>query len=97
MRFTWHAAKSDRNLRDRGFDFPFAYLVFAGRTLKRTDDRRDYGEPRMVAIGRADGVHLTVVYTDRQDVASGVERRIISARRSNHHERQAYQEAIEGR
>ena len=38
---------------------------------------------------------LTVVYTDRLDAAGRLERRIISARRSNRYERQAYQEAIQ--
>ena len=42
----------------------------------------------MVAIGLADGMHLTVVYTDRNLV-----RRIISARRSSLRERQAYTQA----
>ena len=42
----------------------------------------------MVAIGQAEDIHVTVVYTDRNLV-----RRIISARRSNRRERQIYAEA----
>lgn len=89
-RITWDPAKSDANLRLRGFDFAFASLVFQGPTLERRDDRREYGEERVIAVGEADGFLLTVVYTDRP-APSGVERRIISARRSNQRERQAYQ------
>ena len=37
--FVWNVAKSERNLRERGFDFEFASLVFAGPTLERVDDR----------------------------------------------------------
>lgn len=56
-------AGSAENLRDRGFDFEFATLVFEGSTLEREDDRRDYGEKRVVAIGLAQGIALTVVFT----------------------------------
>ena len=92
MRFSWDAHKSARNLKERGFDFEFATLVFEGPTLEREDVRRDYGERRVVAIGIAQGIALTVVYTDRTE-AGDVLRRIISARVSDRHERQAYFEA----
>ncbi len=87
--FAWDHAKSARNLAVRGFDFEFATLVFEGWTLQQEDRRRDYGERRWVAIGRADHSLITVVYADR-DVAGVVHRRIISARVSSRHERQAY-------
>jgi hypothetical protein len=95
MEFSWDPAKSDANYRDRGFDFAFASLIFGGPTLEREDTRRDYGERRIIAIGRAMGFELTVCYTDRPGpVGDTVSRRIISARRSNRHERQAYRKAI---
>ena len=93
MRFAWDRRKSAQNHRDRGFDFEFATLVFEGPTLEREDDRRDYGETRVVAIGLAQGIALTVVFTDRAE-AGAVVRRMISARLSNHRERQAYFEAL---
>ena len=92
MRFGWDARKSDRNLRERGFDLEFATQIFDGPTLERDDMRRDYGERRVIAIGQAEGVTLTVVYTDRAE-GSGTERRIISARVSNRREREAYDKA----
>lgn len=92
MRFAWDERKSEGNLRERGFDYAFASLIFDGITVEVEDRRRDYGEKRTVAIGVADGIHLTVVYTDRAD-NDGVTRRIISARRSNRRERTIYAEA----
>ena len=93
MRFTWDRRKSTENLRVRGFDFEFASLVFEAPTLERQDQRRDYGESRIIAIGLAQGIAITVVYTDRAETG-GMVRRIISARLSNRRERQAYFEAL---
>ncbi len=93
MRFEWDPDKSDRNFRDRGFDFGAASQIFAGVTLERPDTRRNYGEERIVAIGRVADIALTVVYTDRRTRTGILVRRIISARRSNRYERQLYQAA----
>jgi len=95
VRDSWNHEKSDANLVERGFDFAFASSIFDGPTLEREDTREDYGERRIIAIGRAGGVELTVCYTDRVDASGVVDRRIISARRSNRRERKAYREAIE--
>lgn len=92
MRFSWDPRKSETNLAARGFDFEFATLIFDGPTLERGDQRADYGERRVVAVGIADGLHLTAIYTDRAS-GTGAIRRIISARRSNRRERQAYAQA----
>lgn len=46
------------------------------------DDRRDYGEPRTVALGCVDGEWLVVVYTWRGETC-----RIISARKASRKER----------
>lgn len=93
VRFDWDEAKSDANLLERGFDFAFAALVFDQPILAVPDHRRNYGEDRFVAIGLADGLHLTVVFTDREDSGGEVVRRIISARRSSRRERRTYDEA----
>ena len=94
MRFIWDARKSDRNLRERGFDFEFASQIFDSPTLERADTRRDYGERRVIALGKAQDIPLTVVYTDRAEAGGEVSRRLISARKSDRHERQAYKKAI---
>lgn len=67
--------------------------MFDGPTLEVEDIRRDYGERRMLAVGVVQGVSLTIVYTDRTNRTGEIERRIISARRSNKRERKAYEEA----
>jgi len=82
MIFDWHEAKHERNIRERGFGFDFAALIFEGRVLTRIDDRHDYGEVRIKAIGEVDGIVLAIIYTDREDV-----RWIISARKANKKER----------
>jgi uncharacterized DUF497 family protein len=97
VRFSWDSRKSEANLVERGFDFEFATLIFEHLTLERLDGRRDYGESRILAVGVAQGIHLTVAYTDRDVPDQDIERRIISARRSNRRERKAYSEAIAGR
>jgi hypothetical protein len=82
MEFEWDEAKSDACLVARGFDFAFAAGVFADPALVvEVDDRRDYGEPRLVAVGAIAGLCYTVVFTPR---AAKV--RIISARRANRKE-----------
>jgi len=87
MRFEWDSAKSDRNFRERGFDFGAAVQIFAGFTLERPDTRHDYGEPRVLAIGTVAGIAISLVYTDRRTRSGELVRRIISARRSNRNER----------
>ena len=82
MLFDWDPAKDARTWQERGFGFDFAILIFEGGTIEWLDDRQDYGEARVRAIGEADGLVLHVVFTDRDDV-----RRIISARIADRKER----------
>ena len=93
MRFGWDPKKSDANLKERGFDFEFASLIFSSPTVEKEDRRKDYGERRVVAMGLADGIQLTVVYTDRERDGLTV-RWIISAHRSNRRERAIYKKAL---
>ncbi len=95
MRFGWDPHKSEQNLLERGFDFEFATLIFDGPTVERTDSRRNYGEHRVIAVGIAQGIALTVVYTDRAGIGGEVIRRIISARQSDRRERAAYKKAVQ--
>ncbi len=100
MTFDWDPHKSEENFASRGFDFEFAALVFSSPHVEFDDTRRDYGERRMIALGVAEGVRLTVVFTDRltNDSIGGareIVRRIISARLSNRKERCRYAEIIE--
>jgi uncharacterized DUF497 family protein len=65
MLFEWDEAKSQRNLNERGFGFEYAARIFLNPTLERLDNRREYGEVRIQAIGRVMDDILFVVYTDR--------------------------------
>ncbi len=88
MRFDWNPARSERNKQERGIGFDVAALVFEGDTIEWPDDRWDYGETRVRAIGEADSLVLHVVFTDCGDV-----RRIISARLANRKERNRWHES----
>jgi uncharacterized DUF497 family protein len=94
IHFTWDPEKSKANLEMRGFDFEFATLIFDGPTFEKKDFRKDYGEKRVIAVGMAQEVPLTVVYTDRELESGEVVRRIISSRRSNRRERDTYEKVL---
>ena len=89
--FEWDEAKSEANLKARGFDFAHAAGVFDGPVLEIDDTRSDYGERRVQAIGKTGADILFVVYTWRGDV-----RRIISARLANRKERDIHGNVVGG-
>jgi uncharacterized DUF497 family protein len=90
MLFEWDEGKNQRTRKERGFGFEYASRIFLGPTLERQDDRREYGEIRIQAIGEVSDDILFVVYTDRGDA-----RHIISARLANRKERKAWQSFAE--
>jgi uncharacterized DUF497 family protein len=90
MRYSWDEDKNRRNIERHGIAFEDAKRIFDGPTLERVDDRFDYGETRVYAIGLVNGLEITVIYTDRNND----ERRIISAWRAEPHERRAYWQNI---
>jgi uncharacterized DUF497 family protein len=90
MRYTWNESKNRRNLKVHGVELKDAVRIFEGPTLERVDDRYDYGEERMYAIGVVNGLEITVIYAD----LDAGERRIISAWRSEPHERRAYWKSV---
>jgi len=91
MRYSWDEQKNRRNLVLHGIGFEDAKRIFEGPTFERIDDRFDYDEVRVYAIGLVNGLEITVVYADQDDD----ERRIISAWRSEPHERRAYWQNVE--
>ncbi len=52
MRISYDPVKRDKTLSERGLDFEDALLVFAGTTVEVVDDRKDYGERRILLHGR---------------------------------------------
>lgn len=85
--FEWDEAKAEATLNSRGVGFLEASGVFDGAFLEREDRRRDYGEPRFLTIGEAEGRILTVAWSPRAR-----NRRIISAWPASNQERRAYRE-----
>ena len=85
MDFEWDSIKNRRNIEKHGIDFTDAVRIFERPTLTVVDNRRDYGEKRIAAMGTIEDVILYVVYTVRDNVL-----RIISARRANRRERKKY-------
>lgn len=92
MRYSWRDAKNRANLKNHGITFEDAVRIFEGPTVEQVDDRFDYGEVRMYAIGLVNGLEITVIYTDEDNG----KRHIISAWRSEPHERRYYWKNIEG-
>jgi uncharacterized protein len=91
MRFTWRREKNRINARRHGVALQDAARIFDGPTVERVDDRFDYGETRIYAIGLVNGIEITVVYTDREKE----ERHLISAWRSEPHERRYFWQTLE--
>lgn len=92
LQFEWDEAKRISNLDTHGVDFKIAALIFAGLVLEAEDERHDYGETRIRALGQAGADVFMVVYTWR-----GCVRRIISAWRVNDEGRNRYQPILAGR
>jgi len=82
--------KQQDTLQHRGLNFNDASTVFVGKTLSMVDDRQDYGEERIITVGKLNGKVAVIVWTQR-----GKKRRIISMRYANERERQRYQEHLD--
>jgi uncharacterized DUF497 family protein len=82
MKITFDPAKRAARLVERGLDFEDASEVFQGDTLDFPDDRRDYGELRILTVGHLRGRMVIVVWTPR-----GNARHVISMRKANAREK----------
>jgi uncharacterized protein len=73
--FSWNERKREENWRSRKVDFAEAIGIFDdSEIVESADDRHDYGERRLQALGKTGGVFYLVVYTWR-----GETRHIITA------------------
>ena len=63
--------------------------VLAGDTITIPDARHDYGEDRLITLGRLSGRVVVVVH-----VARGEHTRIISMRKANAREQEIYQKRL---
>lgn len=89
MAFEWKEEKRRRNIKERGVDFLDAALIFESPIIEAIDERKDYGEVRMRALGHVGDDYFVVVYTWREG-----NRRIISAWKVNEDGRKRYQEIL---
>lgn len=85
MRITYDPAKRAKTLSERGLDFEDASQVFAGTTYEYEDDRKDYGETRLICYGWLQGRMVVVCYTPR-----GAARHVFSMRKANAREQAHY-------
>jgi len=92
MEFEWDEAKCQENLSKHGVDFLRAALIFENAIIERVDDRENYGEERLVALGEVEGAVYRVAYTLR-----GTRIRIISAMKASRNEQKTYYQAVFGR
>ena len=87
--FEWDPEKERINTTKHKVDFRAASRIWEGIVLESMDDRRDYGEIRIQALGEVDGRLMVVVFTWR-----GTTRRIISARKANPREQRRFEATI---
>jgi uncharacterized DUF497 family protein len=90
MKYAGDPKKNRLNITQHGLGFEDAVRIFEGPTLEKVDDRFEYSEVRVYAIGLVNGIEITVIYTD----VSRSERRIISAWRAEPYEREAYWNSV---
>jgi uncharacterized DUF497 family protein len=87
MQFEWNARKHEQNLAKHGVGFDSIYDFDWDHAVIAPDQRRVYGEQRLIAFGSICGRIYICVYTMR-----GETRRIISLRKANAREEKIYEE-----
>ena len=86
MEITYDPAKNARNVQERGLSFDRAIDFDFHTALYRVDDRREYGETRIRAMGILDGRLHALVFVEQD---TGI--RVISFRKANRREIQRYE------
>jgi uncharacterized protein len=89
LEFEWDEAKRQRTIEERGVDVVYAALIFEGQVLTRMDDRKNYGEKRMISLGLVEDECFVVVHTERKDVT-----RLITAWKGGRDDRKQYEAGI---
>lgn len=90
--FEWDSQKEVSNIQKHKIDFSTASRIWEGFIFEREDNRNDYGENRLEALGEVHGRLMVVVFTWR-----GTIRRIISARKANPREKRRFEAEIRRR
>ena len=87
MTFSWDEKKREENWVSRRVDFAEAIGIFDDpEIVESVDDRVAYGEVRIQALGKADGIFYLVAYTWR-----GETRHIITAWKVGEHGKRRYE------
>ncbi|HZY49461.1 MAG TPA: BrnT family toxin [Devosia sp.] len=86
-RFVWDDAKNAENIALRGFGLDIVYLLDWSAVVFREDTRFDYGESRLVVMGRIEKKPYYVVIVPRDGTI-----RVLSARRM--HEKEAHRYGV---
>lgn len=90
MDFEWDEHKNKKNKQKHDIDFEEASKIFEDiNRVVYPDQRKDYGEKRLIAIGVVFDLIYNVVFTIRNGII-----RLISARRANKKERLFYFEHL---
>jgi uncharacterized DUF497 family protein len=90
VRFEFDPKKDQLNLHKRGVSLAPASELDWDSALLWVDDRRDYGETRILALAPRTDLLYYVAFVDRLDV-----RRVISLRRANRREVRRYVQVFE--
>jgi uncharacterized protein len=88
MAIVFDPAKSARNVWERGLSFERVNDFGFVTASYRVDDRHDYGELRIRALGFLDGRLHTLIFTER-----GEDTRVTSFRKANRAEMRDYAKA----
>jgi uncharacterized DUF497 family protein len=89
VKFTWDEPKRLANLATHGLDFADAAKVFGGPVVLFEDDRFDYGEQRMIAVGLLEYLVVLIVHVESEETI-----RIISMRKADGNETDLYYQNV---
>lgn len=90
MELEWDQDKCKVNIQKHGIDFQTLASVFEKPTLAKIDNRLDYQETRMIALGELKDTVIVFVYVKKSEKII----RIISARKATKNESKTYYQKI---
>lgn len=87
MEIVYDPEKNEKNIKERNLSFERAAEFDFSSALFWTDDRRDYGETRLIGLGYLESRLHVLVFTETEN---GI--RVISLRRANKREVKRYEQ-----
>lgn len=90
MRYEWDEGKNQTNVAKHGLDFADAEEVLTRPCVTFVDDRFEYGEERLIALGLLAGRVVVIAHAPRGEDST----RIISMRKANRREQKIYQKRL---